>query len=188
MHEFGAGVPKDLSLALRFYNMALHTSKDAALAVYCARAWLAIHSAWEWVLPHIPAKYRHMVEQIGTLHPPHTSVLGAWARILGSSLPGSQMLRAELGLWQWVDSTGVGQILGWAGQELGNEVGDTALLAALLLLLYLVLRLRRNRAAARRLLGTDEEARQRMIAEQVRAGGGRVSRHQVLNGHACIWC
>lgn len=27
MHEFGAGVPKDLQLARRFYNMALHTTK-----------------------------------------------------------------------------------------------------------------------------------------------------------------
>ena len=24
MHEFGAGLPKDLHLALRFYNMAMH--------------------------------------------------------------------------------------------------------------------------------------------------------------------
>ncbi len=41
--EFGAGVPKDLRLARRFYDMALHTSADAALAVYCARAWLVLH-------------------------------------------------------------------------------------------------------------------------------------------------
>ncbi len=44
MHEFGVGVPKDLQLALRFYNMAKHTQVGEGKVhciscIPCTEAW-----------------------------------------------------------------------------------------------------------------------------------------------------
>ncbi len=93
MHEFGAGVPKDLLLAARFYDMAVHTSSEAALAVYCARAWLLLHRAWEALRPWLPARHAHVWAGVFALTQPHTSVLGSWTALAGSLLP-SQVRRA----------------------------------------------------------------------------------------------
>jgi hypothetical protein len=41
MHEFGAGVPKDLPLARKFYLMTSHTMPDARYAVQ-VRGWLRV--------------------------------------------------------------------------------------------------------------------------------------------------
>ncbi|KAL6764024.1 hypothetical protein V8C86DRAFT_2480771 [Haematococcus lacustris] len=168
MHEFGAGVPQDLTLAGRFYDMALHTSQDAALAVYCAKAWLLLHQVWAWLRPRLPALGTSVWDNVFVLRPPHTSVLGQWTSVAASLLPHRSVMRVELGLWQWLQNAGLVDLAtAVTGQK---DVGETAFLAALVLLLVMVLRARQARVAHRP-LETDEEARHRIIAEQIAAEG-----------------
>jgi hypothetical protein len=67
MHEYGAGVPKDLDLARRFYSMAKHANADAALPVYLANAWLRLHEGWEWVRPRLPSGLQAIVLPVNWL-------------------------------------------------------------------------------------------------------------------------
>jgi hypothetical protein len=67
MHEYSAGVPKDLDLARRFYSMAKHANADAALPVYLANAWLRLHEGWEWLRPRVPGALQPIVLPVNWL-------------------------------------------------------------------------------------------------------------------------
>lgn len=88
MHEFGAGVPQDLHLALKFYNMAKHTNADAALPVYLATAWLRAHKAWQWLRPHVPrgvARYINWLFEVRPIAGSPAAAAVANASSFGSS-------------------------------------------------------------------------------------------------------
>mmetsp|Transcript_12326 Transcript_12326/g.26616 ORF Transcript_12326/g.26616 Transcript_12326/m.26616 type:complete len:777 (-) Transcript_12326:145-2475(-) len=150
MHEFGIGVPKDLKLARRFYNMAKHTQSDASIAVYIANAWLSVHEAWDAVYPYVPPQLVPFWSRVSTLHPPHTTILGPWAAVLKGALRSQALFQAELGLWRVVDATGVIPLVtALLSGEAGKDFSETAVLLAMVIVLYVVLRARRQRAAAR---------------------------------------
>ncbi|KAG2498098.1 hypothetical protein HYH03_003856 [Edaphochlamys debaryana] len=87
MHEFGAGVPQDLALAQRFYNMAKHTQADAFLPVALANAWLKLHMWWEKLRPHLPSSpYLDPIWNAIFVLPPPKAVAS------GASGPGGQLI------------------------------------------------------------------------------------------------
>lgn len=65
MHEFGAGVAKDLKLASRFYKMALLPQPDAIMPVYLALGWLKLHAAWDGLRPHLPERFAWLWDKVG---------------------------------------------------------------------------------------------------------------------------
>ncbi|GIL51665.1 hypothetical protein Vafri_7607 [Volvox africanus] len=143
MHEFGAGVPKDLKLAKKFYDMAVYTQPSASLPVVCATTWLYIHRWWDSMRPYMPS---WLWSSVFALQPPHTNVMGSLLARLKGALPNVALDVGSL-LWRWVVD-----LMGWG--PLGDMVrqGDWyegMFLLALLVLLVLVLRVRRDRAAAR---------------------------------------
>ena len=64
MHEFGAGVPKDLTLAARFYRMVLLPQPDATMPVYLALGWLKVHEAWEQLRPRLPSQLSWLWDKV----------------------------------------------------------------------------------------------------------------------------
>lgn len=179
MHEFGAGVPKDLQLASRFYGMALHTHKEAALAVYCARAWLWLHKAWDWfVKPWLSAilpAYEHVWSGVLTLQPPYTSILGPWTAMAEGLMPSRAIMQLELGAARLLDTLGI-TAAATAVLDSG-DLSETAMLLGAAVLLYVVLRMRRARAAAANQfvnMGENEEARRAALADQITQEGLRV--------------
>lgn len=147
MHEFGVGVPKDLQLALRFYNMAKHTQADAAVPVALARAWLKVHGWWDALRPHLPESLRPLWASVFVLRPPHTSLFGPWVAHMQQLLPNLAVARAEVLVGRWMDVLGVS-----GGISSLLSLGDGAESVALLVLLgglVLVMRLRRQRAEVR---------------------------------------
>lgn len=89
MHEFGAGVPKDMDLALRFYHMAKHTNADAAFPVYLATTWLRAHKTWEWLRPKVPksiaAPFNWLFEVRPVAGSPAAAAFGAQSSVSSSS-------------------------------------------------------------------------------------------------------
>ncbi|GIM17274.1 hypothetical protein Vretimale_19814 [Volvox reticuliferus] len=143
MHEFGAGVPKDLKLAKKFYDMAVYTQPSASLPVACANAWLYVHRWWDSMRPYMPG---WLWNSVFALQPPYTNVLGPLLARLEEALP-NVALDAGVVLWNWVvDLTGWGPLGDMVRQ---GDWYEGIFLLALLVLLVLVLRLRRDRAAAR---------------------------------------
>ncbi len=145
VHEFGAGVPKDLTLARRFYDMALHTNSEAVLAVYCARTWLALHRAWDLIRPYLPARFDHVWAHFFALSPPHTSVLGSWTALAQGLVPSQAVLQFELNVWQVFDAAGLTSVTAYLADK--RDVGETVVMFGLMGLLLIVLRLRRQRLA-----------------------------------------
>lgn len=148
MHEFGAGLPQDLTLARRFYDMAKHILPDAALPVTLAHIWLSIHDAWLWLKPALPSRFDWIWSRILVLEPPHTGFLtGSWISSLLTNLGPSQlMMHVEL---LWVRNV---DLAGWVGKgvsRIGSEYVESAVLLALLASLVVVLRTRQLRAEAR---------------------------------------
>ena len=171
-HEFGAGVPKDLKLARKWYKMAEHVSKDSFLPVRFALSWLAVHEVWEATFPSLPL----------SLQPPHTSLIARWISSSSASSSSSSASEAvenmveegeehDMAFGSWfrllrvveAATADVLEPLGitWAiravfgyGDESFQPGGggtDTLLLFVLVLLLSLVLRVRANlRARATR--------------------------------------
>lgn len=57
---------------------AVHALQDATLAVYCARAWLWVHEAWDGVIkPRLPKAYVHVWDRVLVLQ------VGGWGGCLG---------------------------------------------------------------------------------------------------------
>ncbi|KAG2433559.1 hypothetical protein HYH02_012676 [Chlamydomonas schloesseri] len=184
MHEFGVGVPQDLQLAKRFYNMAKHTQADAFLPVALANGWLQLHVWWDKLRPLLPSSpYLDPIwNSVFALHPPHTSLFGPWVARAQRLLPNLALFQAEVALWRWMDVAGLGALGGVL--QLG-DAGESVMLLALLGGLALVVRLRRRRAEARqqqqeaaRLLLAAEAQAQAMVAAIV--GAGLAAEH----GHA----
>ncbi|PNW85669.1 hypothetical protein CHLRE_03g197400v5 [Chlamydomonas reinhardtii] len=176
MHEFGVGVPQDLQLAKRFYNMAKHTQADAFLPVALANAWLQLHAWWDKLRPLLPSTpfLDPIWNSVFALHPPHTSLFGPWVARAQRLLPNLALFQAEVAFWRWMDVAGLGALGGVL--QLG-DAGESVMLLALLGGLALVVRLRRRRAEARqqqqdaaRLLLAAEAQAQAMVAA-VMAGG-----------------
>eukprot|EP00878_Enallax_costatus_P015396 GHUV01016127.1.p1 GENE.GHUV01016127.1~~GHUV01016127.1.p1 ORF type:complete len:751 (+),score=236.62 GHUV01016127.1:451-2703(+) len=92
MHEFGAGVPQDMHLALKFYNMAKHTNADAALPVYLATAWLRAHKAWQWLRPHVPKAAAAYIDWLFEVRP----AAGSSAAAVGTSSSSSRAVSGDV--------------------------------------------------------------------------------------------
>ncbi len=138
MHEFGAGVPKDLALARRFYDMAAHAMPEAALAVGLAKTWLALHAAWEGLLPWLPARLAAAAAGLWTLRPRFMEQGGG---VVAGLMPKWLAMHWESLSWRFADFAGLSVDFG----EL-SDVGETAVLLTLLVVLWLVLKLRHQRA------------------------------------------
>ncbi|KXZ44261.1 hypothetical protein GPECTOR_70g492 [Gonium pectorale] len=168
MHEFGVGVPRDLHLAERFYNMARHTHAEAFLPVVLANAWLRVHGWWDKLRPHLPAALDGLWGSIFALHAPHTSLFGPWTARLQRLLPNVALFRAEVLLVRWVELSG---LAGLGGALRSEDAGEGAMLLALMGGLLLVMWMRKRRAEARRAHMQAEAARllelQRPVAPMV---------------------
>lgn len=160
MHEFGAGVPKDLSLAGKFYDMAKHTYPDAALPVHLAKLWLRAHAAAEWLRPRLPLAISEVVlpaRLLSMQQAPRgaagTAGLGVGAAAagwVGGLMPPVLAMHWESLAGRVTEFLGFGVSSG-AGEEGGDalgEAGETALLIVLLIVLGIVLKVRRQRQAA----------------------------------------
>lgn len=145
MHEFGAGVPGDTLLARRFYDMAAHTSKDAALAVALARGWLAAHEALLAAAAWLPGRLAAGLRRALTLQPPATNLLGLTG-FLAHLAPRGLPLWSESMRWQakrlWEAAAGQWDELGAAG----SDMAETGTLLLLLVVLLVVFKLKRVRA------------------------------------------
>lgn len=159
MHEFGAGVPQDLALAKRFYDMAAHSYPDAALPVSIANGWLKAHRAVEWLRPRLPAAVMWLPLQLFTLRaapggPGGPGVAASAASATGGLAAG--LMPPVLAMhWEslagrvagWLSSEALGP--GGGGRGAAGDAGETALLLALVLALCVVQRVRRQRAEGR---------------------------------------
>ncbi|KAF6206549.1 hypothetical protein GE061_017783 [Apolygus lucorum] len=63
MHERGLGMPRDLSLAKRFYDLAATVSPDALAPVYIALVKLAFVMAWDTLFNQTPSVYANLLEK-----------------------------------------------------------------------------------------------------------------------------
>lgn len=183
-HEFGIGVPKDLQLARRFYQMTKHTQKDAAVAVYIANMWLAVHEAWDAALPYVPEPFQGFWRRALTIEAPHTSIMGPWGGVVQRLLPTHALLQAEAGVGRVAELLHLSDLVTFFSSDPSassssssgpspssedddiDDSSDTTLLIGLVIILIIVMRARQQRAAARAAQDPGGPADDRPIIDQ----------------------